>query len=70
MVDEIKKQTTQTNLSKKNISSITSLTKNRFSNYEVSPTIPGSNDQLRDKEVSDAIANWKNSNQSSIKVRP
>lgn len=66
----MKKQTTQTNLSKKNISSITSLTKNRFSNYEVSPTIPRSNDQLRDKEVSDAIANWKNSNQSSIKVRP
>lgn len=66
----MKKQTTQTNLPKETISSITSLTKNRFSSYEVSPTIPRSNDQLRDKEVSDAIANWKKSHQSSIKVRP
>ncbi|WDF50090.1 hypothetical protein PQ460_19195 [Paenibacillus sp. KACC 21273] len=66
----MKKQTTQTNLPKENISSITSLQKNQFSNYEVSPTIPESNDQLRDKEVSDAIANWKKLNQSSIKVRP
>ncbi|WCT56819.1 hypothetical protein PQ456_04650 [Paenibacillus kyungheensis] len=66
----MKKQTTQTNLPKENTSSITSLQKNQFSNYEVFPTIPESNDQLRDKEVSDAIANWKKLNQSSIKVRP
>jgi hypothetical protein len=31
----------------------------RLNVYEVTPTIPGSNDKYRDAEVSKAISGWK-----------
>ncbi|SFF17347.1 hypothetical protein SAMN04487969_116100 [Paenibacillus algorifonticola] len=41
----------------------------RFNVYEVSPTIPGPKDEQRDKEVSEAIEKWKNSNSNCEKLR-
>ncbi|KQN98989.1 hypothetical protein [Paenibacillus sp. Leaf72] len=41
----------------------------RFNVYEVSPTIPGPKDEQRDKEVSEAIEEWKNLNSNREKLR-
>jgi hypothetical protein len=37
----------------------------RLNVYEISPTIPGSNDKYRDAEVSKAISEWKAQNNSN-----
>ncbi|AZN38351.1 hypothetical protein [Paenibacillus albus] len=36
------------------------LSSKKFDAYEITPTLPEPNDKVRDREISEAIAKWKN----------